>query len=106
MDLLRTYSPPVSSQSSDPGVKRVRLYPLADLHRLVNGNGGTGSGDRIGTRPRPPGHTPLSGIRTTGAFLHVTRTEAKPMRSSMSCHSRAGHRLPTLAHRVPERAAI
>jgi len=30
----------------------------------------TGSGGRIGTKPRPPGHTPPSGIRTTGAFRH------------------------------------
>src|SRR5216684_7729390 len=79
MDRLRTYSLPVSCESSDPGVKRVQLYPLADLHRPVNGNGCTASGDRreVQNRDRPAtlrhrAYEPraLSSI--------VTRTEAKP----------------------------
>src|SRR5216684_3506146 len=78
MDRLRTYSLPVSCESSDPGVKRVQLYPLADLHRPVNGNGCTASGDRREVQNRDRPATLRHRAYEPRALSSIaTRTEAK-----------------------------
>src|SRR5216684_3300654 len=78
MDRLRTYSLPVSCESSDPGVKRVQLYPLADLHRPVNGNGCTASGDRREVQNRDrPATLRHRAYEPRAPSSIVTRTEAK-----------------------------